>query len=141
MQIGRISGLLSNEIGPNEFHIQKLSGNRATRIYCASHDAKSKAIQLLRDANFQFSSFNNAETKKRAFIVKGLCYENRIDALSAIGRALAALNIDVDASEFGTAYHRYHPSDKRTPMFRIVVANSVPDSTILEIRTIGFFGV
>lgn len=43
-QIGHISGLLSNEIGPNKFHIQKLSGNRATRIYCTTHEAKAKVL-------------------------------------------------------------------------------------------------
>lgn len=141
MQIGHISGLLSNEIGPNEFHIQRLSGNRATRIYCSSHDAKAKVVQQLRDANIQFNSFNNAETRKKAFIIKGLCYENNIDAFNAVAQALAALKINGDVTEFETPYLRYHPSNKRTPMFRLVVENSVPDSTILEIRTIGFFGV
>lgn len=100
-------------------------------------------MTLLENDKVQFNSFNTANTRRKAFIVRGLCYGNHQDGIDAIKAALAALQIGgrIDVSLFETAYLRHHPNAKRAPLFRIVVGSNVNTQLILDIRTIGQFGV
>lgn len=91
-------------------------------------------MTLFNTDKVEYNSFNTANSRRRAFIVRGICYHDYQDGINAISSALAALHIHgrVDVSLFETAYLRHHPNAKRSPLFRIVVGNNVNSQLILD---------
>lgn len=100
-------------------------------------------MQQLDADGVQYNSFNNKNTKRRAFIVRGVLGETDNDALQMIEEAIRATGIesDMEISRFVTAYQRHNPSTKRAPLFKVLLPAGVDEKVILDIRTIGYCGV
>lgn len=141
--LGDLSAKLSSSIGADEFFVQRFGDNRYPRVFCKSDAAKLTATTLLNADKIEYNSFNTADSRRKAFIVRGLCYHEHQDGITAISSALAALHINgrVDVSLFETAYLRHHHNAKHSPLFRIVVGSNVNSQLILDIRSIGQYGV
>lgn len=141
--LGSLSSRLSTMVGRDDVFVQRLGNGKHPRIFCKNESVKSSIMECLNADNVQYNSFNNPETRRKAFIVRGLCYPTHGEAIDAITCAITALGIvdDVTVSHFETAYQRHHPDDDRSPLYRVVVGSAVNDQTLLDVRTIGFFGV
>lgn len=134
---------LAGKIGKDEVYISRISDNQQARIICANEAAKKTATDHLIANKIQFNSYNNSDTRRKAFIVRGLFGADDDDAIQMIASALEGIGIDTayEISRFITPYQRHHPVANRTPLYRVTVLSSVDDQLLLNIRTIGYCGV
>lgn len=134
---------LSTEVCDGGIFVQRLSDNKNARIICETEEAKSRVIEHLKKSEIQFNSYNNKDTKRKSYIVRGMLGEDDDDAIEMIAAAVRATGIsnDIVVSHFITPYQRHHPSTKRAPLFRITVSATVDEKLLLDIRTIGYCGV
>lgn len=140
---GALCSSLQSAVGTDGFFMQRFSDGKHPRIFCSTAEVKSTIISRLLASNVQFNSFNDANKHRKAFIIRGLCYQDHSEATDAITTALQSLglNDNFDVSLFQTAYQRYHPTASRSPLFRVIVGADINDQLLLDIRTTGFFGV
>lgn len=136
------SGLMK-EMNSNEIILQRFGANQSPRINCETVEAKSKVIAHLKRNRIEFNSFNNKDSKRRAYIVRGVLGNSDEEALDMIEFAVRGTGIDTDIeiSRFITPYERFNPSANRAPLFKLVVPSSVDERLLLGIRVIGYCGV
>lgn len=131
---------LTKKVPRNDMFVHQLGEKKMPRIFCENEAAKDVVIAHLRAAKIQFNSYNNNESRKKAFIVRGLICDDSDDAIEQIHDAIIEMGVssEVEISRFETAHQRFHPSSDRVPLYRVVVAASTDDKMLLEIRTIGY---
>lgn len=139
-QLKKLGNELSSEVSGNEMYLHRLGENKLPRIMCDNEVAKEIVVNHLKENGIQFNSFNNAETRKKSFIVRGLICDGEDEAIELIGQSIANMGAlgSIEVGKFETAYQRYHPSDDRVPLYRVTVSAQVEDQTLLDIRTIGY---
>lgn len=129
--------------GRDEIYIQRLSDGKQPRIHCNTEAAKAIAFNYLRTNDLQFNSYNNASTRRKSFIVRGMLGETDDEAIQMIAAAVRDVGVraEFDVNRFITPYQKHHANANRSPLFRITVPASVLDQQLLDIRTIGYCGV
>lgn len=134
---------LAKLTGRNEIFVQRLTDGKQPRIICGSEKAKQIATDYLKNNDIQFNSYNNADTRLKSFIVRGMLGETDADAISMISAAVRDVGVqtEFEVSRFITPYQRHHPLSNRSPLYRITVPGAVADQLLLDIRTIGYCGV
>lgn len=142
-QIRSLGTSLTRKVGANKMHIVHQNAKSAPRIVCDSAETKRLVINALEANAYQYHSFNNADSRKRAYIVRGLYADTEEDAVGLIRSTLESLNAgdDVAVSRFVTPYQRHHPDEERAPLYRIIVPAAFDERLLLDIRTIGYSGV
>lgn len=143
MDLGALGTQLTTVVGDaDSLFVQRFSEGKHPRIYCKSDATKAIVVDHLKSAKIQFNSYNNDGSRRKAFIVRGLCYESQQEAVDAIEKAIAAVGVcDSTISRFETAFMRHHPKTNRMPLYRVVVGSEVSDRLLVDICTIGIFGV
>lgn len=142
-ELGALCSHISTHMAGSDISVQRFGDNKHARIFCKTEGEKAKLMQLLGDGQVQYNSFNSAASRKRAFIVRGLLYENENDAVAAIRAAINALGI-VDGYEiapFTTPHQRHNPDARRSALYRLTVGGEINDQLLVDIRTMGMFGV
>lgn len=141
-KLGALFSGLATETGRNDFTIRRFGEKTNPRLICADEDAKAAATRFLENNNIQFNGFNTADTRRRAYIIRGLCYESDDDALNAVQRAIQAIQLDgkSEISRFVTAYQRFHPG-AHAPLYKVVIGAEADERSLLSIRTIGYCDV
>lgn len=82
IQIGKVannnySDILANvraKYGGSDFKWVQLNIEAVPRITCEINDIKTGIMEFLRSENIEFNTFGNKETKRRAYILRGLIH-------------------------------------------------------------------
>lgn len=143
LDIAAIKGLgvaLAGKVAPGEMVLHRLGDEDSSRITFGNEHAKGIVIEHLKNAKVQFNSYNNSDTRKKAFIVRGLMSDGDEEAIKMVRDAVLATEITEPfvVSKFETPYQRHNPSTNRLPLYRIVVPSAVDDKLLLEMRSIGY---
>lgn len=135
-----LSAELAKLVDSNEMFIQQMGDNTMPRIVCKSAATKEIIVDYLRGNQLQFNSYNNAISRRKAFIVRGLICDDVDEAIALVRSAVSGMGIveEVGVRKFETAYQRHHPSTGRVPLYQLTVPSSVNDQTLLDIYTIGY---
>lgn len=143
IELRNFGAKLMKDVGTENVVLQRLGGLQCPRIICETEESKAKVAQHLTVNGVEFNSFNNKESKRRAYIVRGMLGESDEEAIDMIENAVRAAGIDSDmvVSRFITPHQRFNPSANHSPLFKLVVAAAVDERLILGIRVIGYCGV
>lgn len=139
-ELKKLGADLSKKVNGNNMYLHQIGSNKMPRIFCENEETKAVVIAHLNLNEIQYNSFNNGASRKRAFIVRGLVGYEDDESIELIRDAIIEMGVlgEFEIGKFQTPYQRFHPSDKRTPLYRIVVGANVDDKMLLDIRTIGY---
>lgn len=135
-----LSAGLAKVARKNEMYVHQLGGNGPPRIVCESKETKSVVIDHLRVAGVQFNTYNDKDTRRKAFIVRGLVYEDAAESIRLTRQAALDMGVagEISVKPFQTPYQRMHPSANRTPLYSITVPAGVDDAMLLDVQSIGY---
>lgn len=131
---------LADRVDKDEMFIQQMGDNRMPRIVCRSSNTKTIIVDYLKERQLQFNSYNNSDTRQKAFIVRGLICDDTDEAIRLIRSAVLdmGVTVDVGVKRFETSYQRHHPSANRIPLYQLTVPAAVEDRMLLDMYTIGY---
>lgn len=96
---------LVKKVCSNGVVLQRLGENQCPRIVCDTEEAKQKVIAHLTAGRIEFNSFNNKETKRRAFIIRVMLGESDDEAMRMIENAIRSTGIDLTLKYLASSLH------------------------------------
>lgn len=82
---------LTKKVNKDDMFVHQIGERNTPRIFCESEAAKNTVISHLKDAGIQYNSYNNGETRKKAFIIRGLICDDSSDAINQIHEAILGM--------------------------------------------------
>lgn len=89
---------LMKKVGANGIILQRLGEKQCPRIICETEESERKVIDHLTAGGIEFNSFNNRESKKRAYIIRGVLGESDDEAMTMIENAVRDSLLHTNAS-------------------------------------------
>lgn len=138
---GLILKLLREKFDVSEFEWIQLRKTVHPRIVCINETVKDKITSFLLEKDIEFNTYAEKNSKKTAFIVRGMQYDSDNDNIAAIRDTL----IDFNITSVQTINKFQTPSMKRAEnpnsLYQIVCAPNSDFSNIEHIKTMDGFRV
>lgn len=121
---------------------QQIKNGNNPRILTDNDTIKKDIMTFLDNKLYEYNSYNKKSERKKSFVVRGFCVDQDQENIAAISTALESAGLEeFSVSRFITGHQRHNPGVPHNIIYRIVVDNSIPDGSLTNIRTMGYFGV
>lgn len=140
---GLVLDRLRNTFKSGEFVWQHSNAGGLPRIFASNIDIKQRIQALLFESHYEFNTYSERATKRKAFLVRGIGYGNDDSCIHDITETLRAAGISgqIEVSRFFTPFMKRNHGSESAPIFQIIAPHDVSDQAIADINQIGCFRV
>lgn len=137
-----VMNLIREKFGDKEYSWRQLGTNVAPRIFTNDIETKKQIMGFLRENGIEFNTYAEKTSKRKAYIVRGLCYGDDNINIGGINDALINHGIcgNIEIKRFMTGHMRKN-QDKYMPLYQIVFDADVTDSNIGNIKQVNSFQI
>lgn len=140
IQLGKYN---SAKYGETVALLNQMKNGASPRILANNPDIKNKILELLDNNGIEYNTYREKNEKKKAYIVRGLCYGNDQTNIDGIFNALSTVGIreEITVSRFVTGYMKRNPDAEHTLLYQVIISGDQDDSRLVEIKSINSFHV
>lgn len=121
---------------------RQLNPNASQRIFADDVSTKTKKMEFLDSIGIEYNTYAEKNSKRKAYIVRGLCHGNDRANIDGIINALDNFGItgDVTVNRFYTGHMKRNP-DNCAMSYQIILGADVIDSNIGDIKVVNSFQI